>query len=583
MTFSGCALNQMVKAAKDQELTVTPSPLELHGDSVNFEMSAVLPAKLLKKGKVYTLQPSYQTAGAAQELPLDGVEFKAGDYEKGAQPRESETFAFAYDPAMRDGDLMVQGIASNPKNGKTKSSDKMKVADGIITTSQMVQDVNYASFADHGYNDQEELEPTNIEFFFPQGSAVLRTSEARSDRGKFLNAFIAEKNATRTVTITGTHSPEGAERINTRLAQDRAEAIEKYYRNNMRRYDYKGAADSIEFVIKPVVEDWTMFKEMLAEYGKIDEDQKSQILTIVNGSGSFEEKEDELKRLPSYRAIFRDIYPELRVAKTEILTVKEKKPNSEISVLSLQVADGSISADTLSDEELAFAATLTPSLTEKENIYKAATKKNDSWTSHNNLGAVYVEMASKATSDQDKNRYIEMALTQFELSNRKEENAEAFNNLAVVYMMQGNKQKAMEAIDKASSLESTDDTSRGIAGVRGALLIRDGKYDQAITTLSQANESSVNAYNKGLAQLLKKDYQNAKTTLNEVISQEDKGTHAKAHYLLAVAAARTKDESQLTSNLQKAVQADPSMKQYALGDLEFNAYAESESFRNSLR
>ena len=583
MTFSGCALNQMVKSAKDQELTVTPSPLELHGDSVNFEMSAVLPAKLLKKGKVYTVKPSYQYADGAQELPLEGVEFAAEDYaDSDTQPTESQNFSFAYDPAMNEGGLMVEGIASNPKNGKTKSTDKMQVAEGIITTSRMVQDVNYAAYAAHGYNDQEELVPTNVEFFFPQGSSALRTSERRSDRGDFLDAFIAEKNATRTVSITGTHSPEGAERVNTRLAQDRAEAIEKFYRSNMDRYDYQGAADSIEFVTKPVVEDWTMFKEMLEGYEEIEQDQKSQILAIVNGSGSFEEKEDALQQLPSYRAIFRDIYPELRVAKTEILTVMEKKPNSEIAVLSRQVAEGTVSADTLSDEELAFAATLTPSLTEKENIYKAATKKNDSWASHNNLGAVYVEMALNATDDAEKNRYMEMALTQFELSNRKQENAEAYTNLAVVHMAQGNREGAMEAIGQAAELDPSEETGRGIAGIRGALLIRDGNYDEAISTLAQAEESPVNAYNIGLAQLLNKDYQNAMSTLNEVVTNEEEGIHAKAHYLLAVTAARMQNEEQVVTNLEKAVSADPSLKEAALGDLEFDNYADSESFRNSL-
>ena len=47
--FSGCALNQMVKMAKDQDLKVTPNPLELHGNTVDVEVSATLPVKMLKK------------------------------------------------------------------------------------------------------------------------------------------------------------------------------------------------------------------------------------------------------------------------------------------------------------------------------------------------------------------------------------------------------------------------------------------------------------------------------------------------------------------------------------------------------
>jgi len=53
LIFSGCSLSQMVKMSQEQELTVAPSPLELHGNTVDFDMSAKIPVKMLKKGKVY--------------------------------------------------------------------------------------------------------------------------------------------------------------------------------------------------------------------------------------------------------------------------------------------------------------------------------------------------------------------------------------------------------------------------------------------------------------------------------------------------------------------------------------------------
>ena len=123
-----------------------------------------------------------------------------------------------------------------------------------------------------------------------KAARYFRSSEKNSERGKFLRAFIAEKNVTRTVTITGTHSPEGPERINSNLSKNRAEIIEEYYRKMMDQYDYKGAADSIKFILKPVVDDWTDFKKKLEEYDGIDQAAKDQILNIVNGSGTFEAK-----------------------------------------------------------------------------------------------------------------------------------------------------------------------------------------------------------------------------------------------------------------------------------------------------
>jgi len=581
ITISGCALNKMVKMAKDQELTVVPSPLELHGDSVKFEMSALLPVKMLKEDKVYTVRTFY--VYGEQEIDLGSIDFKKEDFPNSddQQPRHTEEFSFAYEPAMKRGDLMVQGVATDTGNGKSKETERMKVAEGVITTSSLAQSSYYSAYADHGYNNQEELTPTEIPFYFPQGSAVLRSSEKRSDRGENFDAFIADKNVTRTVTITGAHSPEGPERVNENLAQNRAEVIENYYRAKMRNYDYKGLADSIDFVIKPVVEDWTMFKEKLQEYDGITDSQKQEYLSIVDGAGSFEEKEDQLQQLSTYRQVFNDIYPELRVARTEILTVKEKKPDSEIAVLARQVASGQVSADTLSDEELSYAASMTPSLDEKEAIYRAATKKNDSWSSHNNLGAVYLQMAREASNDSEKNENIEKAITQFEISLNKQESAEVYNNLAVAYLMQGNRAKAIEMNQKSLELSPSEDIVSGTSGVSGSLQLQSGLYSEAITSLSNAEENVENLFNRGLSQLLSDDYQNALTTFEEVIEMES--DFALAHYAAAIASARLQNEDAVYEHLGEAVQINPELKQDAMNDLEFAQYSTSEEFRNTLK
>jgi hypothetical protein len=583
VALSGCALNQMVKMAKDQQLTVTPAPLEVHGDTVRYEISALLPVKMLKKGKVYTLNTFYQYDG--KEIELEPVTFKEEDFPNQAseQPRVAKTFAMPYQADLTNGNLLLQGVASNPANGKTKSTDKMEVAEGLITTSKLVKDVYFAAYAPHGYNTGEELVATNVEFYFDRGSAVLRTTEKTSERGRNLNAFIAEKNVTRTVTITGTHSPEGKERINKNLAKDRAAAIEKYYRENMRKYDYKKAADQIKFVTKPVVEDWTLFKEALKDYDKISAEEKTSILSIVNGSGSFEEKENRLSKIPSYSKVFNDLYPKLRVAKTEIFTVKEKKSEAEIAVLAKNIAEGKEAASKLSKEELYYAASITPSLKEREAIFKAATKAHPNWVSHNNLGATYMEMAVKAGSESEKGAYLQQAIAQFEISMKMQESAEVNNNLGVVYLLQGNNAKANQALKRADELKPVEANARGLNGVRGSLLIKSGKYDAALSALSGSEETAVNLFNKGLAQLLKKDYQNALVTLEEAANIAKDETKASAHYASAIASARLQKDEDVFMHIKKAITAESSLKEKALNDLEFRNYQNNESFRNALK
>ena len=575
--MTGCSLSQMTKMAEQQEFVVVPSPLELHGDEVAFEMSAKLPVKMLKKGKVYTVNTFYEYGG--QEHAFDGISFtreQFPDYDT-VEPKTTANFSMPYDDAKEFGTLSIMGVASNPKNGSEKATERLDVAQGVITTSRLYEIVYHPAFAPHGYNNQEELVPTNVDFYFLQGSAVLRTSEKRSDRGQGFDAFLAEKNVTRTVTITGTHSPEGAERINSSLSQNRAEAIQKYYDSQMRKYDYQDMADEINFILKPVVEDWQEFKGYLADYDGISDQEKSEILNIVNGSGSFEEKEDQLHRLSTYNKVFRDIYPKLRTAQTEVLTVLDKKSDAEIAALSKQVSSGSISADTLSDEELAYAATLTPSLSEKEQIYLAATKKNDSWISHNNLGAVYMQ---RAIRDRDWDE-VAKAETQFDIANRKKENPYTYTNLAAIYFAQGNFEKSQQSIEKALSMSPSNELSAEINGVKGLIEIRQGKYDQALSSLSNAKPTTQNLHNKGLAQLMNHEHVDAIATFAEVDKRDDDG--ALDHYLSAIAATRLGDYEQGVEHLKNAVAEDSSLKEKAANDLEFMSIRNSSEFVEALK
>jgi tetratricopeptide (TPR) repeat protein len=577
LTFTGCTLPSMIKMAKEQDMTVTPNPLEVHKDTVAYEMAANLPVKMLKKGTVYSVNSFYKYGD--NELAMDPIDFKAEDFPNSGveQPKITKSFSFPYQPAYKTGTLEVEGVAK--KGAKSKTTPRLAVATGVITTSKLVQNAYFAAYANHGYNNQEEVVPLVIpDFIFEQGRSVLRTSEIRSDKGKKLDAFIAEKNITRTVTITGTHSPEGAERINTRLANERAAAIEKYYRAQMKKYDYKGMADSINFIQKPIVDDWTEFKTALSSYEGISSDEKSAYLNIINASGSFVDQQKQLERLPTYKKVFKDIYPALRTAKTEILTIKDKKSEAEISVLAKQVTQNQVSADTLSFEEMMYAASMTPSLEEKEAIYTAATKKGTNWNAHNNLGAVYIAMA---IADPGKmSDMTSQAAAQLDIAAKIKEAPEVHANLASVALMQGNPYKAGSHATKALN-GANNDVTRGVNGVKGASEIYTANYDAAVRSESSAADNAVNSFNKGLAQLLTKDYANAATSFNDATSKDS--NYAIAFYGAAIAAARTDNADAVVSNLTSAVKIDPSLKDMALTDLEFAKWSTTDSFRNALK
>jgi hypothetical protein len=584
--LSGCALNQMVKMAEDQNLTVSPNPLEVHADTVAFDMSANLPVKMLKKDKVYTVRTFYNYGEG--EVELEPIQFRSEDYPnaKEESPEQSQSYSFPYSPEMNPGDLQVQGVASDPKNGKTKETPRMDVAPGIITTSKLVIPVSYATIADHGYNNQEELIPTRVNFYFNQGSSVLRSSERTGDMGQRLDAYIAGKNLTRTVTITGTHSPEGPERVNSDLAKNRAEAIEAFYRREMDKYDYEGKADSIQFILKDVVEDWTVFKDSLALYDGISSEEKSEWLNIINAGGTYEEVEDKLHTLSTYNQVFRELYPKLRTAKTEILTVKEKKTDAEIAALARQIVAGTVPADTLSAEEIRYAASMTPSLEEKEAIYKAAIQQDDSWNAHNNLAAAYIDMAIADPSRRAE--YMDMAETQLEIAANQNPTAEVHANLASVALFNGNPYKAHDHVQKALAMSPSNEATQGLNGVKGAAEIMMADYEAAERSLSNATATPENTYNKALAQVLQRKWPQAFTTLRDEYDAQygsDKNyVYARAYYLTAIVAARRQaGEDNVAQFLSEAVAADPSLKERALNDLEFRDYRDFQQFIDALK
>ncbi len=577
MAVTGCTLPQMIKLAKEQKLEVKPNPIEVHKDTVNFDLSGNLPVKLLKKGTVYTLNTFYKYGDS--ELALPAVPLKAEDYpnSKTEQTPVSKAFMFPYKEAYKVGTVEVQGVAS--KGPKSKTTPRLPLATGIITTSKLVQNSYYAAFADHGYNNQEELVPVTIpDFNFERGKSVLRPSEVKAEKGKQLDAFIASKNITKTVTITGTHSPEGLERINSKLSEERAAVIEKFYREQMKKYDYQGVAADIKFILKPVVDDWSGFKVALAAYEGIAADEKSEYMNAIAAGGSFEDQEKALKKLKTYNKVFKDVYPGLRAAKTEILTVKAKKTDAEMSVLAKQITKGEVGAEALTFEELMYSATLTPSLDEKAAIYEAATKKGSNWNANNNLAATYLQMIIENPAKTSE--LADKAATQLDIAAKLKETPEVLANLASITLMKGNPYKSYSYAAKALN-GANNDVTRGVNGVKGACEIYKAKYSDAVRSTSSSSDTDVNLFNKGLAQLLNKDNSNAGTSFAEATRKN--ANYAIAYYGAAVAAARTGSGDAVVSNLTSAVKIDPSLKEKALTDLEFTKFNTTDAFRNALK
>ena len=569
--FSGCTLKKMIQLGEQANLQVEPNPLETHAGLVPFTISADLLPKTLPKNKVYSLNAIYKYGD--KSFQAGTVEFKADDFpdSKTTTSRKSASFKFSYQDDFNPGELYLQGVATNPANGSSKTGAEMKVADGIITTSLLVKDSYLSVYAPSGYVEKPEYEPVNVDFYFPQGRSKLiagidTDGKTNKIKQEDLSAYIAEKNVTKTVTITGTHSPEGTERINSGLSQDRAAAIESYYRKQMKKYDYQGIADSINFILKPVIENWSALRSSLAGFSSLTSSEKGQYLRVIDGSGTFEDKEKSLQDLPKYDLVFDEVYPTLRAAKTEILKVKPKKSPAQIAVLAKEIAEGKKGNEALRIDELLFAGTMTPDVDEKIAIYTAATKyDNSSWVANNNLAAAYLD---KAIMEGANNEILENAMTHLETANNKNSGkAEVHANKGSVLMMQTEYLKAEESLNSSISSGASSELNSDISALLGVISIRKGDYPSAVTTLASATTSDIVNFNRGLASILSGDYPAADTYLSE--SASSSSVEADFNYLRAVTAARSGDAGNVTVYLKKAIASDKDLISKALSDLEF--------------
>ncbi|MFA5651389.1 MAG: hypothetical protein WC914_09680, partial [Proteiniphilum sp.] len=134
-------------------------------------------------------------------------------------------------------------------------------------------------------------------------------------------------------------------------------------------------------------------------------------------------------------------------------------------------------------------------------------------------------------------------------------------NKALLAIMNNDLTTANELLGRSAGAD-------GLDSAMGLLNLLQGNYNQAVG--AYGNTKSNNA---GLAQLLVRDYNQAKLTL-ETVDNPD----AVTAYLLAVIAARTNNFNDVAANLRTAIGRDRSIAVKALNDLEFAKYRTNQEF-----
>ena len=582
LVFTNCGLKKMVKKQATVTYSATPNPLETHGGKMTMEIQGDFPQKYFNKKATLTLIPMIKTSeGETVKLPainLEGEKVGGGTqvigYKSGGKFTYNQTID--YKPAYQNCELVLVPEAKLSK--KTTPFNVVKVADGTINTSERVtyepklsykeQALNGAYFilSNHNYTGPKTIIQTGI-IYFEVNKDVLNWNlpfNKKEENKKALQdliSFISTSPNILSVEILGWASPEGELKRNQDLSSNRSATGKKWFESEYDKYikakakkDKVKPADlkkEIKYELKDNGEDWDGFVEALNNSQIKD---KSQIINVIKSQSDMDQREQQIRNMIAiYNEIDADILPSLRRAIIKVNTLENKKTDEQIAQLAAN------KPDSLSNDELLYAATLTNDLKTKSDIFLKATQiYPNNYRGYNDLACIKASQGN----------YPE-ALTLLDKANSlNPNNSEVLNNIGIIAMLKGEVSKAKESFENSQKAGYDQNYNLGIVYMKA------GDYSSA----NKAFNATKCDYNVALNQILSKDYTAAKATI-DCIQQKT----AKEYYLLAIIGARTNDGNVLYKNLSKACELTPDYKAQALKDMEFRNFKENAAFKDALK
>ena len=549
VALSSC--NKKMGELSSDYFTTTPQVLEAVAGKVPVTINGKFPEKYFNKKAVVEVTPVLRWNGGeakGQPAVFQGEKVEGNDQTISYKVGGNYTMktSFDYVPEMAKSELYLE---FNAKIGnKTVTIPAVKIADGVISTSELVentlQSANPANGDDAFQRIIKEKHNANIMFLIQQ--ANIRASELKT--AKEFNKEVAEVNEAANkkisnIEVSAYASPDGGVKLNTGLAENRESNTNKVINQNLKKSKIDAPVDS-----KYTAQDWEGFQELVSKSNIQD---KELILRVLSMYQDPEQREQEIKNISSvYKTLADEILPQLRRSRLTLNYEIIGKSDDEIASLAAS------NPKELTLEELLYAATLTNDNGKKEVIYTKATElfPND-YRAFNNLGKLAYQAGNidKAESYLNKAANIQAA-------------PEVNMNLGLVALAKGDKNAAEAYLGKAAGAKELGETL-------GNLYIAQGQYERAVNSFGDAKTNSA-----ALAQILAKDYNKAKNTLANIEKPD-----AYTDYLMAVLGARTNNQSMLTSSLKNAVAKDSSLAKKAATDLEFAKYFTNSDFMNIIK
>ncbi|HNX83810.1 MAG: hypothetical protein KBB24_06145 [Bacteroidales bacterium] len=547
--MSGCSsLDKMKKNANLVKYEITPKVLETHAGIVAAQVKVTYPEKYFDKNTTLKITPVLSYEGG--ETAFDELLFTQG--EKVLANNKSVAWTGGtvnwsgdvnYIPEMKVSEFLLHVDAE--RKGKTLSFDPIKLADGVIATSTLVE---YHAMPISLKDNYQRIVPEQkiADILYSINQSNIRTSELKAADIQALKDYIAlvmqnERMEVKGVTNSSYASPDGPLTLNEKLSEARGKAAEKYLQK-----EYGKIPELAQlFTKQTTAEDWEGFKALVQESSIADKELILRVLSMYQDPAV---REKEIKNMSTaYESLAEQILPQLR--RSKLIVDVNLIGLSDEEILTAIKGDPSV----LSLEQMLYAATLTSDPQEMLKYYQLATEKEPKcFRAWNNVGWAYLQMGN-----------ADDAMVALEKAKALKNDDNVKNNLGFAALLKGDVKAASEYFNSMSA--ATPESKFGL----GTIAIHDGKYDQAVNMLGDTP-----TMNLALAQLLKGDVNKAKTTMDAV-----KPCKCGApSYFKAVIAARLDNKDGVINALREAIGYNTKWKNYAMTDLEFAKYFTDDAF-----
>jgi tetratricopeptide (TPR) repeat protein len=546
-------LNKMKKEAGDIKYEVTPKVLEAHGGMVNVTIKGTFPEKYFNKKATLEVTPVLTYEGG--ETAFDKVQVLQGEKVLAnnkvisyAGGEFTYTSTIPYKDAMKMSELMLRTTAK--MNEKSLDFDPVKLADGVIATSTLVEFHGRMIIMPDKYERIiPESQMADINYVINQSN--IRSSELKADDISLLRNYISTVTTDSSKQLKGAvvssyASPDGKYDFNERLSERRGTSADRFIKNEFKKIEEAEADDF--FSSLTTAEDWEGFKTEVQNSNIPD---KELILRVLSMYSDPDVREKEIRNMSeAFEALKTDILPKLRRSKMVVNVDNIGRTDEQI------LAQIKADPKALNLEETLHAAALVTDDNQKLAYYEIAAENYPKCIrAHNNVGCCLMNLGKP-----------DEALASFERAKAIQDNDIVKNNTAFAYLVKGDLAKAEEIFNSMTA--ATSESKWGL----GVIAITKGEYDKAVNYFG--NEA---CFNNALAQLLKGDVTKAKATLD---SMTEPCRGGKSQYLKAIVGARLDDKNYMLAGLKEAVAVKPEWKAYAKTDLEFAKFFEDDAFKS---